>query len=95
MTSITQDEVRKLAQMSAISLSDDEETTLQSDISNILEYVDQLKQLDTKDVEPTYQLSGLTNVFRSDEIEAGLSRDQLLALAEDTKNNHIKVPKVL
>jgi len=95
MTKITQDEVHKLAQLSAISLTTDEEATLQAEISNILAYVDQLKELDTEGVEPTYQLSGLTNVFRNDEVDNGIDRETLLSLSAETKDNHIKVPKVL
>lgn len=95
MTKITQDEVRKLAILSAITLTDEEEITLQNDISNILGYVDQLKELDTSGVTPTYQLSGLTNIFRSDIVEKGVEREALLALSKDTKDNQIKVPKVL
>jgi len=95
MTQITQDDVRRLAQLSAITLTNDEEIALQADISNILGYIDQLKELDTDGVEPTYHLSGLTNIFRDDEVDNGVDRETLLSLPADTHNNHIKVPKVL
>lgn len=95
-TSVTQDDVLHLAQLSHLQLSDDEVVSLQKDISNILEYVTQLSELDTQGVEPTYQVTDLQNVTREDTVqkhEAG--RDELLALAPAQENNQIKVPKVL
>jgi aspartyl-tRNA(Asn)/glutamyl-tRNA(Gln) amidotransferase subunit C len=95
MTMISPSEVRKLAGLSAITLTDDEVTVLSDDVTTILAYVDQLQELDTDGVEPTYQLSGLTNVYRDDVVENGVNRETLLSLAADTQDNHIKVPKVL
>jgi len=96
MTTITRDEIVKLAQLSSLSLSDVEVTNLQGEISNILSYVEQLNELDTTGVEPAYQVTGLSNVTRVDEVELSeVSREDLLALAPESKNNQIKVPKVL
>ncbi len=96
MTNISKDEVRRLAQLSSISLSDDQITQLQEDLGAILNYVEQLQKIDTSNVEPTYQVTGLENVEREDEIiDYGLSRDDLLAGAPDKQDSQIKVPKVL
>lgn len=96
MTQISRDDVRHLAQLSSLQLSDDEAANLQVDIQNILKYVEQLSSLDTSGVEPTYQVTGLTNVWRDDTvIDYGVSREQLLALAPEQSNNQVKVPKVL
>lgn len=96
MTQISRDDVQRLAQLSSIALSDDEVDALQVDITSILGYVDQLGQLDTAGVEPTYQVSELENVWRADEIDDyGIDRDALLALAPESKDAQIKVPKVL
>lgn len=96
MTQITRDDVLHLAQLSALELSDVEIDNLQTDISNILGYVDQLSQLDTSGVEPTYQVTGLQSVWREDTIDNyGVNREELLKLAPESENNQIKVPKVL
>ena len=69
---------------------------LQTDISNILGYVEQLGKLDTHGVEPTYQVTGLENVWRDDTIiDYGISRQELLERAPESADNQIKVPKVL
>ncbi|HET6747169.1 MAG TPA: Asp-tRNA(Asn)/Glu-tRNA(Gln) amidotransferase subunit GatC [Candidatus Saccharimonadales bacterium] len=96
MTQISTDDVRHLAQLSSLQLSDQEIGSLKDDIVNILNYVDLLAELDTENVEPTYQVTGLENIWRSDEIENGaITREQLLALAPQAQDNQVKVPKVL
>jgi aspartyl-tRNA(Asn)/glutamyl-tRNA(Gln) amidotransferase subunit C len=96
MTQISRNDVQHLAQLSSLHLSDSELDGLQADLSNILQYVEQLGELDTAGVEPTYQVTDLENVWRDDQVaEGGVSREQLLALAPDTADNQVKVPKVL
>lgn len=96
MTQISRDDVQHLAQLSSLQLTDDEIDTMQTDLAHILEYVEQLNELDTTGVEPTYQVTDLENVWRDDKvIDYGISREQLLALAPAQANNSVKVPKVL
>ncbi|HEU4830896.1 MAG TPA: Asp-tRNA(Asn)/Glu-tRNA(Gln) amidotransferase subunit GatC [Candidatus Saccharimonadales bacterium] len=96
MTQISRDDVQHLAQLSSLQLADDEIDALQADIGNILGYVEQLSELDTTGVEPTYQVTELENVWRDDTvIDYGVSREQLLALAPESANDSVKVPKVL
>lgn len=96
MTVISRDDVQHLAQLSSLQLADDEVTNLMESINDILGYVEQLNQLDTAGVEPTYQVTDLENVGRADVvIDYGVSRKQLLALAPAQQDNQVKVPKVL
>ncbi len=96
MSTITTDDVRHLAQLSNLQISDDEVDNLRGDLENILGYIEQLSELDTTGVEPTYQVTGLENVWRDDEVQdAGVSREQLLELAPERVDNSVKVPKVL
>lgn len=96
MTQISRDDVLHLAQLSSLTLADDEIDGLQTDIGNILGYVEKLGELDTTGVEPTYQVTGLENVWRDDTIiDYGISRETLLSLAPESSNNQVKVPKVL
>jgi len=95
-TAITRDDVLHLAQLSNLQLSNDEIARLQQDLGNILGYVQQLDELDTTGVEPTYQVTDLENVWRDDVVKSHpADRERLLALAPDQEKNQIKVPKVL
>ncbi|MEO7904881.1 MAG: Asp-tRNA(Asn)/Glu-tRNA(Gln) amidotransferase subunit GatC [Candidatus Saccharimonadales bacterium] len=96
MTTISRQSVLHLAQLSSLQLSDAEVDSLQEEISTILGYVEQLSELDTTGIEPTYQVTGLQNVWRNDEvIDSGVTREQLLALSPASQENQVKVPKVL
>lgn len=96
MTQISSDDVQRLAQLSSLQLADSEADSLAADIENILGYVQQLAELDTTGVEPTYQVTDLENVWRDDRvIESAVTREQLLALSPESHDNQVKVPKVL
>ena len=93
---IKREDIKHLAELSEFSLSDAEIDSLQGDLQGIIGYISQLDELDTDNVEPTYQVFEMENVWREDEIlpqEAG--REALLALTKEVKDNQIKVPKVL
>lgn len=96
MTHISRETILHLAQLSRLQLTDAEVTTLSTDITNILGYVEQLDELETEGVEPTYQVTGRRNAGRDDVVqqEDGV-RDMLLALAPDVRDHQVKVPKVL
>ena len=96
MSTITNDDVRHLAHLSSLQMSDAEVESLRADIEKIINYINQLDELDTDGVEPTYQVTGLQNVWRDDEIiDSSVSRQQLLALAAEQSDNCVKVQKVL
>lgn len=96
MSTITTDDVRHLAALSNLQLTDDEIGHLQVDLANILAHIDQLNALDTSGVEPTYQVTGLENVWRDDRVQLSpADREKLLALAPEQADNSVKVPQVL
>lgn len=96
MSTITNDDVRHLAQLSSLQMPDAEAELLRVGIEKIINYINKLDELDTDGVEPTYQVTGLQNVWRDDEIiDSSVSRQQLLALAAEQSDNCVKVPKVL
>lgn len=95
-TTISIDDVRYVAGLAKIAVTDDEAAKLQGELDTILGYVKQLDTLDTTGVEPTYQVTGLTNVDRDDAIvDYGVDQQALLGNAPATQDNQIKVPKVL
>ena len=95
MTTISTSDIQHLASLSNLALADDEVDGLRQDLENIIGYIEQLGELDTSGVEPTYQVTGLANVWREDEVKPGISRDELLELAPEKQNNQVKVPQVL
>ena len=95
MTTISTSEIQHLASLSNLALADDEVDGLRQDLGNIIGYIEQLGELDTSGVEPTYQVTGLENVWREDEVQSGVSREALLNLAPEKQNNQVKVPQVL
>jgi aspartyl-tRNA(Asn)/glutamyl-tRNA(Gln) amidotransferase subunit C len=96
MTHVTREAVQHLAQLSQLQLNPDEVDDLTADIEAILKYIEQLSELDTSGVEPTYQVTDLENVWRSDKVKASdVTREELLACAPAAEQHQVKVPKVL
>lgn len=96
MTEISREDVLKLAQLSSLELEDSEIAGLGQDLSNILGYIEQLSELNTEGVLPTYQVTGLENVWRDDVVDqSDASREELLSLAPERQADSVKVPKVL
>lgn len=95
MTTISSEDVKRLAALSALQLTDDEAARLEQDLAHIVQYINQLSELDTTGVEPTYQVTGLQNVWREDEVQPGVKPDVLLALAPEQADHQVKVPQVL
>ena len=94
--SITREDVLHLAELSNISLSEEQIEPLIRDLGNIVNYFSQLDEHNTENVEPTYQCFDMQNVWREDVIEDfEAKRDDLLALTVESEDNQIKVPKVL
>ncbi len=92
----TDKQIEHLAKLSDFSLSEKDSKSLGKDLESIINYISQLDELDTKDVEPTYQVFEMENVWRDDEIiPQEATREELLALSKEQEDNQIKIPKVL
>ena len=93
---ITREDILHLSDLSDFSLSEEEIDKLGGDLKGIIKYISQLDELDTENVEPTYQVFEMENVWRADEIlSQDATREELLNLTKEEKDNQIKVPKVL
>jgi aspartyl-tRNA(Asn)/glutamyl-tRNA(Gln) amidotransferase subunit C len=68
MTQLTPEQVRHIAKLARLRLSAAEEEKFSKELSGILQYVEKLSEVNTDNVEPTAQVTGLTNRFRADEI---------------------------
>ena len=97
MSKLSRDDVLKLASLSRLKLSDDEIERFRQELSSILDYVRVLDKTDTAGLEPTYQVTGLKNVSRKDEIrDYGYKTEDLLKNAPAiTEDKQFKVKRVL
>lgn len=96
MAKLEKNDVLKLAQLAKLQLTDEEVARYQKEIATILEYVEHLQSVDLASLEPTYQVTGLTNVMRADAVvDYGVSPSELLKNVPDIQDGHIKVRKVL
>lgn len=92
----TREDILHLAKLSNLTLDDQEVEGLRQDLDNIVEYISQLDELGTENVEPTYQVFEMENVWREDEIlPQDANREELIALAPESRQDMIQVPKVL
>lgn len=98
MADLTREDVLKLARLARLKLSDEEITRYQKELAEILEYVQQLDSLDVSDLQPTSQVTGLTNVTRKDEeIDYGYKALDLLDNVPHgrVENDLIKVKRMI
>jgi len=89
------EEVRHIALLARLGLSDEDVEKFQEQLSNILENFEILKQVDTTDVPPTAQSVELKNVFRDDQIAPSYPPQEVLANAPQKEEGHFKVKAVL
>src|SRR5437764_9672784 len=96
---ITQSDIEKVAQLAHLKLAEEELKTFGPQLTDIINYIEQLNELDTANVEPA--LGGLTpegqntESSRADEIAGSLGQKTALAEAPDPASGHFRVPKVL
>ncbi len=88
-------DVRYVANLARIDLSDAEITQFQSQLGRVLEYVEQLNQVDVSQVEPTAHANEVFNVFRADAPRPSLEKKSALANAPRQANGLIMVTKVV
>ena len=92
---ITTAEVEHVALLARLQLSPEEKAAYTKQLNAILEYMDKLNALDTRDVEPTAHVLPLRNVFRDDGARPGLPRERALAGAPEVSEGQFKVPRVV
>ncbi|MCG8652638.1 MAG: Asp-tRNA(Asn)/Glu-tRNA(Gln) amidotransferase subunit GatC [Pirellulales bacterium] len=93
--SLSEKEVRELALLARLELSDEEVQAIGPQLTSILDFVQKLSELDTDDVEPMTTALDVDNRWRSDTLTAGLSNDQALQNAPAHDDGSFLVPPVL
>jgi aspartyl-tRNA(Asn)/glutamyl-tRNA(Gln) amidotransferase subunit C len=92
---ISPEDVRHVARLARLALSEDELERMRAEMSAILDYMDKLRSLDTKGVEPTSHAVPLRNVLRADEPVPSLPLDDMLANAPDRDGDTFRVPRII
>ncbi|MCA9040963.1 MAG: Asp-tRNA(Asn)/Glu-tRNA(Gln) amidotransferase subunit GatC [Planctomycetaceae bacterium] len=93
--SLSQEDVKKVASLSRLALSEKELAQMQEHLGQILDYFEILQEVDTENVEPMAHAIELHNVFREDEIRESLPREEALANAPKTDGKYFLVPEIL
>lgn len=88
-------DVKKVAKLANLTLSSEEESKFEKQLSDILQYVEKLNEVDTKNVDPTSQVTGLQNITRVDTATQSLSQDEALSGTDQKHNGMFKVKAVL
>lgn len=92
---LSHDEVRKIAELAKLELTNDEVTLYAGQLSSILQYFRKLQELDTSYIPPTASVLPLTNVLRPDAPKAPLTPEQVVANAADSVDGQFRVSNVL
>lgn len=92
---IDQAQVRKVAKLSRLELTEAEVEEFTGQLSAILDYVEKLNELDTDSIEPLAHCLPISNVFREDCVKASLGTEKTLANAPQRDGDFFKVPKIL
>ena len=96
MANVISDEmIEYVGILAKLELSDEEKEQAKQDMGRMLDYIDQLNELDTSGVEPMSHVFPVENVFREDVVSNGDDRDEMLANAPESKDGAFKVPKTV
>jgi aspartyl-tRNA(Asn)/glutamyl-tRNA(Gln) amidotransferase subunit C len=87
--------VRKVANLARLELTADEETQFTTQLGNILDYIEQLNQLDVTNVAPTTRAIDVSNVTREDILQPYPDREAILNSAPQQEGDFFRFPKIL
>lgn len=92
---ITKEEIEHIAVLARLSLPEEEKELFGSQLSSILDYMEKLNELDTKEIEPTSHVLSLSNVMRDDTPAPSISREEALMNAPAHTEKFFRVPKII
>lgn len=87
--------IEKLAQLSRLEFSEEEKQEIKIDLEKMIGFIDKLNELDTTGVEPLLHVSENVNIFRKDEVQGEISREDVFKNAPLHNDEFFKVPKVI
>ena len=89
---ISEQEVKKIAELSRLSLTNEELKKRTKDMNNILDYMDTLNEIDTENVQELYNVHDMNNSLREDNYESSLDKKDVLANSPNSNSDYIEVP---
>lgn len=92
---LSEEEVKKVAEMARIELTDSEVAKFQKDLSSVLDYVDVLQEVNTDGLEIVSSVTGLENVTRPDVAKLIDYQEEIMVNAPQTKDRYYKVKSIL
>ncbi|MDP1511678.1 Asp-tRNA(Asn)/Glu-tRNA(Gln) amidotransferase subunit GatC [Paenibacillus sp. CMAA1739] len=92
---ISKEDVRHVAKLSRLNLTEAEEETMTGQLNAILHYAEKLNELNTEQVKPTTHVLHVSNVMRDDEVRESLTHEQVMRNAPEEEDGQFKVPAVL
>ena len=92
---IDREQIRKVAHLARLELTEAEEEQFTTQVGSILEYFEQLSELDTENIKPTTRAIDVSNVTRPDELQPFKDLQSIMDAAPDVEGEYFKVPKIL
>jgi len=92
---IDREQVSKVAFLARLELTPEEEQQFTTQLGEILDYFEQLNELDTSQVAPMTRAIEISNITRPDQLEPYPQRDDILANAPEQEGDYFKVPKIM
>ena len=92
---LTEADVRQVALLARLGLDDEQIAGLQGELNTIIDYVEQLQELDLSEVEPTTHAVDYVNSMRADELVPSLPREQVLLNAPESKDGAFLIPRIV
>jgi aspartyl-tRNA(Asn)/glutamyl-tRNA(Gln) amidotransferase subunit C len=92
---ISKEQVEHVAHLARLNLTEEEKIQMTKDMEAIIEFADQINELDISDVEPTAHVIPINNVFREDVVRPSMDRDELLSNAPNKEDGCFSVPKIV
>lgn len=93
--SVSKEEVRHIADLAKLKLNDEEVTKYTKDLSNIVDYANELANIDISGIKPTNHILNVSNVFREDMVQKSYAREEILKNAPTKAGGCISVPRVV
>ena len=93
--SLNEEQIRRVAKLSSLTLSEEEFKKIQTNLNDIIDYVAKLEELDTRGIEPTSHVHGLVNNFRDDIVKESLSPETAVENASEKTPAGFKVPRII
>ena len=92
---IDKEQVHRVAHLARLELQPEEETQFEGQLNSILEYFEQLSELNTDDVAPTTRAIDVSNITRIDQLKTSPNREEILDCAPEREGDFFRVPKIM